>query len=171
MERVAQGRGDQPADPLRHRVSDELSLTYVRSGTTLKYSGATAAGPTDPKRDDATVFTFAGSRAVPYRGKQVQAAVVNRGPLTWTFLLPDADPKDDAYQPDADLLKKVKECRRGQAVRLTYDPGECLFWLRDIEPVKPPEEKKDPAASASPTPRARANSPATSSGRALVATS
>ena len=129
------------------RVGDELELTYVKSGTALKYSSASAKGGGSPASDDATVFTFGARRTVALRGKQVEAVVAGRGPMTWTFLLPDADPKDDAYQPDAELLKKVKECRRGNRVRLTYDPADFVFWLRGIEVVSAPEDKKGQGAN------------------------
>jgi hypothetical protein len=124
------------------RVSDEVQLTYVKADTGLKYCAASAKGSADPKRDEATVFTFVARRTVALRGKQVEAVTVGRGAATWTFLLPDADPKDEAYQPDAGLLKKVKECRRGNTVRLAYDPAEFVFWLRDIEITKPADDKK-----------------------------
>jgi hypothetical protein len=127
------------------RVGDELQLTYVKSGTALKYSAASAKGPGDPKRDEASVFTFSGRRTVTVSGQRVEAAVVTRGPVTWTFLVPDADPKKDGYQADAELLKKVKECKRGNQVRLAYDPADYLFWLRGIEVVKPDDGKKDAA--------------------------
>jgi hypothetical protein len=130
------------------RVSDEVQLTYVRSGTGLKYSDASAKGGGDPKRDEATVFTFVGSRTVPRDGKQVEAITVRQGATTLTFLVPDADPKDKAYQPDAELLKKIKEVQRGNTVRLTYDLADFAFWLRDIEITKPADVKKAPDASA-----------------------
>ena len=129
------------------RVGDALELTYVKSGTTLKYSEASAKGGGGPAGDEATVFTFGTRRTVTFRGKQVEAMVAGRGPMTWTFLLPDADPKDDAYQPDAELLKKVKECRRGNRVRLTYDPADFVFWLRGIEIVSAPDDKKAQGAN------------------------
>ena len=129
------------------RVGDELELTYVKSGGTLKYGKASAKGGGSPASDEATVFTFGARRTVALRGKQVEAVVAGRGPMTWTFLLPDADPKDKAYQPDAGLLKKVKECRRGNTVRLTYDPADFVFWLRGIEIVSAPEDKKAQGAN------------------------
>lgn len=129
----------------RLRIGDEIQLTYVKSGTSLKYRAAAAKGADDPKRDEATLFTFSARRTLSLRGNQVQAVLVTRGPMTWTFLVPDADPKDKAYQPDPELLKKVQECRRGNTVRLTYDPAEYMFWIRDIEIVEPPDEKKDRA--------------------------
>ena len=141
------------------RVGDELELTYVKSGTTLKYSEASAKGGGSPASDDAAVFTFSARRMVPFRGKQVEAMVVGRGPMTWTFLLPDADPKDDAYQPDAELLKKVKECRRGNRVRLTYDPADFVFWLRGIEIVRAPDDKKGQGASPGAEKRAQNTAP------------
>jgi len=125
------------------RVGDEIQLTYVKSGTALMYSAASAKGPADPARDEASVFTFSGRRTVTVGGQRVEAAVVTRGPVTWTFLVPDADPKEDGYQADAELLKKVKDCKRGNTVRLTYDPAEYMFWLRGIEVVKPDDGKKD----------------------------
>jgi hypothetical protein len=129
------------------RVGDELELTYLKSGGSLKYSKASAKGGGGPASDDAAVFTFIAPRTAPFRGKQVEAVVVGRGPMTWTFLLPDADPKDAAYQPDAELLKKIKECRRGNRVRLTYDPADFVFWLRGIEIVRAPDDKKAQGAN------------------------
>jgi hypothetical protein len=125
------------------RVGDEIQLTYVKSGTALMYSDASAKWAGDPARDEASVFTFSGRRTVTVGGQRVEAAVVTRGPMTWTFLVPDADPKEDGYQADAELLKKVKECKRGNKVRLTYDPADYLFWLRAIEVVTPDDGKKD----------------------------
>jgi len=141
------------------RVGDALELTYVKSGTTLKYSKASAKGGGSPASDEATVFTFGARRTVALRGKQVEAVVAGRGPMTWTFLLPDADPKDDAYQPDAELLKKVKECRRGNTVRLTYDPADFVFWLRGIEIVSAPDDKKGQGASPGAEKRAQNTAP------------
>lgn len=125
------------------RVGDEVQLTYVKSGTALMYSAAAAKGQADPARDEASLFTFSGRRTLTVAGQRVEAALVTRGPVTWTFLVPDADPKEDGYQADAELLKKVKECKRGDPVRLTYDPADYLFWLRAIDPVKPDDAKKD----------------------------
>jgi len=129
------------------RVGDELELTHVKSGMALTCTSASAKVAGDPKGDEASLFKFAASRTVSFRGKQVQAVVASRGQMTWTFLLPDADPKDDVYQPDAELLKKVKECRRGNTLRLTYDPADFVFWLRGIEIVPPPEGKKAQGAT------------------------
>ena len=127
------------------RVGDELQLTYVPVASGPRYSGAKAGAPGDPKRDESTVFTFSARRTMPFRGKQVEAVLVTRGTLVLTFLLPDADPKDAAYQADAELLKKIRDCRRGNTVRLTYDPADYAFWLRNIELVKPADDKKVPA--------------------------
>ncbi len=118
----------EPADDVKTlggqlRVGDEVQLTYLRNSAALTFCDASAKGTVDPKRDQATVFTFVGRQRVAHGGKQVEAVRVSRGPTTWTFLLPDADPKDAAYQPDAALLKKVRACQRGNTVRLTYDLG------------------------------------------------
>ena len=153
------GAAEPPADAKtlsgQLRVGDELQLTYVPTVPDPRYCSAKAGATGDPKRDESTVFTFSARRTVPFRGKQVEAVFVTRGAMVLAFLLPDADPKDDAYQPDPGLLKKLRDLRRGNTVRLTYDPADFAFWLRDIEAVKPAADKQVQGTTAAPATAAK----------------
>lgn len=136
------------------KVGDTVNLTYESSAGKATFSSATV---TPGVTEEDTSFTYAGTRKVTHRGKACQAVVASRGSLSWTFLLPDKDgsaaddSKKTAYEPDPELLKKLKEFRRGVAVRLTYKPSEFVFWLDSIEPVEPattPAATAQPAATA-----------------------
>jgi len=121
------------------KAGDSVNLTYESSAGKATFSSATV---TPGVTEEDTTFTYGGTRKVSHRGKACQAVLASRGSLSWKFLLPDKnadadDGKKTAYQPDPELLKKLKELRRGVAVRLTYKPSEFVFWLDSIEPVEP----------------------------------
>ncbi|KPK44885.1 MAG: hypothetical protein AMK72_11550 [Planctomycetes bacterium SM23_25] len=114
------------------KVGDPVKVTYETTARTCTFCSAEATG--NANRTD-TPFTFIAVRRLRHAGKEYQAVFAARGSLTWAFLIPNGD-----TGPDPELVKKTKEFRRGSEVRLTYEPFEYTFVLKDIEAAPQPAE-------------------------------
>ncbi|HUU92979.1 MAG TPA: hypothetical protein VM238_17440 [Phycisphaerae bacterium] len=109
------------------KVGDTVSVTYESTRTTCTLCSVSASGSTNTED---TPFTFVAVRRIQHAGKPYQAVCAARGSLTWNFLIPNGD-----SGPDPELLKKTKELRRGNQIKLTYEPFQYTFQLKDIEVV------------------------------------
>ena len=109
------------------KVGDTVNVTYESTRTTCTLCSASASGSSNTED---TPFTFVAVRRVRHAGKSYMAVCAARGSMTWNFLIPNADSR-----PDPELLKKTKALRRGNQIKLTYEPFLYTFQLKDVEVV------------------------------------
>ncbi len=110
------------------KVGDTINVNYETTSTKCTFRSAEATGRLNTQND--TPFTFIAVRRLRHAGKNYQAVCAAKGSVTWSFLIPNGD-----SGPDPDLMKKTKEIRRGSQVKLTYEPFQYTFQLKDIEVV------------------------------------
>lgn len=115
------------------KVGDKVKVNYETTSSTCTFLSGEATGSLNTEND--TPFTFIAVRKLKHAGKDYQAVVASKGSLTWSFLIPNTD-----SGPDPALLKKTEEIRRGNQVKLTYEPFQFTFQLKDIE-VVPKEDQ------------------------------
>ena len=135
------------------KVGDRLRVSYDKFYSRRTYSSASRVGSssgTSGGQDKLTTFTFTSLRKVRHGGSYHTAVTAGKGNISWTFLLPNvpggepmgggsstsARRTPGAPTPDAKLLAEVKKYRRGDPVRLTYEPYKYVFSLKDIQPVQ-----------------------------------
>ena len=110
------------------KVGNTVKVNYETTSTTCTFRSAEATGGLNAQND--TPFTFIAVRRLKHAGKNYQAVLAAKGSVTWSFLIPNGD-----SGPDPDLVKKTKKIRRGNQVKLTYEPFQYTFQLKDIEVV------------------------------------
>jgi len=110
------------------KVGDTVNVVYESTRTTCTLCSASASGSPSDNKDEP--FTFIAVRRTRHGGKSYMAVCAAKGSMTWNFLIPNGD-----SGPDAELLKKTKTLRRGNQIKLTYEPFQYTFQLKDIEVV------------------------------------
>lgn len=136
------------------KVGDRVRVSYDKFYSRRTYKSASRAGAsssTSGGQGNLTTFTFTSLRKVRHGGSYHAAVTAGKGNISWTFLLPNVpggEPMGGASStsarraaandptPDAKLLAEVKKYRRGDPVRLTYEPYKYVFAMKDIQPVQ-----------------------------------